>query len=121
MRRQIQETVRSIKKLPVIKRHIENSIHEWSSSKEHYNAANGMRASKMAQERILFSARERESNTKKNIEYIIKSEPDALHAMNLYRLLTKNWAEYPNAYKICSKIPKNKEKRLMDILYNTKK
>ena len=106
--------------MPAIKRHIENSIQEWSSGKEEQSAVNGVRASKMAQERILFSARERETNAKKNIEYIIKSEPDALHAMNLYRLLSKNWAEYPNAYKICSRIPKNKQKRLNDILHYKK-
>lgn len=35
-----------------------------------------------------------------NLDKIIKCEPDALHAMNLHRLLTKNWTEYPNAYRI---------------------
>lgn len=50
------------------------------------------------------------------IDKIIKWEPDALHAMNLSKLLTKNWTEYPHAYRIWSKISKSKRKRLQEIL-----
>lgn len=51
-----------------------------------------------------------------DIDKIIKWEPDALHAVNLSKLLKKNWTEYPKAYKIWSKIPKSKRKRLQEIL-----
>jgi len=44
--------------------------------------------------------KDKEIEAEKNIDYLIKSEKDALHAMNLHRLLTKNWIEYPNSYRI---------------------
>ncbi len=57
-----------------------------------------------------------ESNFNDEVEFLIKTEKDALHAMNLSRLLTKNWVEYPNSYKICSKIPDRAKARVQDIL-----
>ena len=42
----------------------------------------------------------------KKIEDLIKVQTDAIHATNLERLLTKKWSEYPNSYKIESKIKK---------------
>ena len=50
------------------------------------------------------------------IEFLIKTEKDALHAMNLNRLLTKNWVEYPNSYKICSSLTDKHKVRIQDIL-----
>ena len=57
-----------------------------------------------------------EAGLNDEIYYMIKMEKDALHAMNLSRLLTKNWIEYQNSYKICSRIPAKDQKRVMDIL-----
>jgi len=33
-----------------------------------------------------------------SLDYMIKNENDALHAMNLHRLLTKNFFEYDNSF-----------------------
>lgn len=32
--------------------------------------------------------------------------PNAIHATNLERLLTKKWSEYPNSYHVMTKIQK---------------
>ena len=50
------------------------------------------------------------------LKKFLENEPNACHASNLYRLLTKKWTEEPNAYKICSKISPKKEKRIKEIL-----
>lgn len=99
--------------------------------KRNKGAILGAVGSNEARKRLIVKSQRKKHNLKKNIgifsalinsdnfiflDHIIKCEPDALHAMNLYRLLTKNWTEYPNAYKICSKIPKRKVKRLQEIL-----
>ncbi len=51
-----------------------------------------------------------------DINLLIKNEKDALHAMNLHRLLSKHWIEYPNSYRICSSIKEKDERRLKNIL-----
>jgi hypothetical protein len=55
-----------------------------------------------------------------SIDFLIKSEKDALHAMNLHRLLTKNWVEYPNSYRVCTNLGIKDEKRLQDILNDSR-
>lgn len=50
------------------------------------------------------------------LKKFLENEPNACHASNLYRLLTKRWTEEPNAFKICSKISPKKEKRIKEIL-----
>lgn len=51
---------------------------------------------------------------------MIKSEKDALHAINLNRLLTKNWVEIPHSYKIMSQLSEKDNKRLDNILNNNR-
>lgn len=50
------------------------------------------------------------------LKKFIENEPNACHATNLYRLLTKKWSENTNSYKICSRLTPKKEKRIKDIL-----
>lgn len=52
----------------------------------------------------------------KLLQKFISNEPNACHASNLYRLLTKKWNENPNSYKICSKLTPKKQKRIKEIL-----
>lgn len=47
---------------------------------------------------------------------MIKQEKDALHAMTLHRLLTKKWSEYPNSYKVMSKIRQKQTFRLNELM-----
>jgi len=49
-------------------------------------------------------------------DYLVKTEKDALHAMNLSKLLSKSWIEYPNAYRVCSNIREKDQKRVKEIL-----
>lgn len=42
------------------------------------------------------------------LKKFLENEPNACHASNLYRLLTKRWTEEPNAYKVCSKLTPKK-------------
>ena len=58
----------------------------------------------------------REVCSDESVDFLIKSEKDALHAMNLHRLLTKSWVEYPNSYKVCSKLKDKDQVRLQGIL-----
>ena len=51
---------------------------------------------------------------------MIKSEKDALHAMNLSRLLTNNWVDMPHCYKIVSKLREKDDRRLDEILKNNR-
>ena len=51
---------------------------------------------------------------------MIECEKDALHAINLNRLLSKNWVELPQSYKILSKLKGRDNKRVDDILRNNR-
>lgn len=103
---------------------MEATLQEWNLQKEKKGALLGAAGSIEARKRLIFKQKKLNQFTQKKIgifcyftlDEIIRNEPDALHAMNLHRLLTKNWTEYPKAYKICSKIPKSKQKRLKEIL-----
>ena len=71
-----------------------------------------MKGAQDARERLHQSYVMNEIGKEENINLLIKNEKDALHAMNLSRLLTKNWAEFPNSYRICTQLKNRDEKRL---------
>jgi hypothetical protein len=58
-----------------------------------------------------------EEDYQSELEKLIKNEPNACHASNIYRLLNKNWVEYKNAYKVKTKLTPRKTKKLESILY----
>jgi len=63
-------------------------------------------AAEAAKQRLWENARNKSLKMKHGIDWILKSEPDALHANNLQRMLTKHWSEYLGSHiKIESKIP----------------
>jgi hypothetical protein len=45
---------------------------------------------------------------KRGLNYLIKAEPSALHATNLYKLLSKKWVDYKDSYVIVSKLSSKK-------------
>jgi hypothetical protein len=49
---------------------------------------------------------------------MILSQKDAIHATNLEKLLTKKWSEYPNSYRILTKIEKfsKREERVNNLM-----
>lgn len=84
------------------------------------SAESGLKASQAARSRLHEIDRSREIGQEKEIDFLIKSEKDALHAMNLHRLLTKNWAEYPNSYRIQTKLKDKDNQRLKNILQDNR-
>ena len=102
LRKQINDAVKEIRTSPRIRRHVENTLKEWKIAREQMSAEQGLKGSYEAKQRIYSKLKLGEEDLNENIDYIIKTEKDALHAMNLHRLLTKQWIEYPNSYRICS-------------------
>ncbi len=99
---------------------MEQALEEWKSAREQASAEMGYRKSFEAKRRLLLRSRVKERNLDDNIDFLIKSEKDALHAMNLHRLLTKNWIEHDNAYRVCSQIKESQESRLQNILQDNR-
>ncbi len=75
-----------------------------------------MRGAQKARFDIHTFYKKKEEHQEELLKKFIENEPNACHANNLYRLLTKKWHENTNSYKICSKINAKNEKRIKDIL-----
>ena len=66
--------------------------------------------------RLRSTYKQREDLIQNNLNDIILNEPDALHATNLYYLLNKRWLEYPNSYKLTTKLSPRDDRRIKDLL-----
>jgi len=104
------------KQLPSISKKVENTIYRLGNSMEESQAQKGFEGSEAAKLRISKIAKDNEITLQKNLDFIIKTEKDALQATNLYRLLSKDWMEYKNSYKLMSKITPKMERRLREIV-----
>jgi len=93
---------------------------EWKSKREMVSAEAGLRGSQQARKRLQNMQKGKEFSDEEYINKLIKNEKDALHAMNLHRLLTKSWAEYDNSYRIMSKLSHHDQARLKDILQDNR-
>ena len=69
----------------------------------------GLRGARLAREGIRSYNKRIEQNKEEMLRKFIEFEPRACHATILQNLLTKQWSEELNAYKILSKITPKKE------------
>lgn len=95
-------------------------MNEFKAVKEEFSEEAAFEAVRKAKSRITSRERQLEEDKQKEIEYMIKNERDALHAINLNRLLQKSWLELPNAYKIMSKLKDSDNTRLDALLLNNR-
>jgi hypothetical protein len=67
-----------------------------------------MIATANARKRVRDHFKDKADKEESGIEELIKRQsdlmPNAIHATNLERLLTKKWSEYPNSYHVMTKI-----------------
>lgn len=91
-------------------------MEKWQTDREFDAAHSGVQGSIRARHEIKAFNRKQEEEQEALLKKFLENEPNACHASNLYRLLTKKWTEEPNAYKVCSKITPKKEKRIKEIL-----
>ena len=87
-------------KLPKLKQQVEQTFQEMNMMQTKKDTLQATIGSIEARKRLMLKNRRNKEQMDKNIEKIIKCEPDALHAVNLSKLLKKNWTEYPRAYRI---------------------
>jgi hypothetical protein len=79
-----------------------------------------MEGSQKARHDIKSFLKRKEEHEDALLQKFIENEPNACHATNLERLLTKKWNEDPSSYKICSKLTPRKAKRVKDILVDNR-
>jgi hypothetical protein len=100
-----------------VKNQVETSLRSYKLNQEADSAQNGLLGSQRAKERLLRKMRNQEKYIEDSLDFMIKNESDALHAMNLHKLLTKNIFEVKNSYQVMSNIKTDQEKkRLNDLL-----
>lgn len=115
-RNQLQETVRIIEKLPKLRNTVLMKMSQWQNDREERAAQAGLHGAKLSRDCIKEYNRKLEEEKETLLKKFIENEPNACHASNLYRLLTKKWTEEANAWKIQSKLTPKKEKRIKVLL-----
>ncbi|CDW85869.1 UNKNOWN [Stylonychia lemnae] len=115
-KQQVQQTVKLLQKLPTLKKTIQSKMMKWQDDREEDAAKQGIEGAVKARMDIKAFYRRKEEEREALLKKFLENEPNACHASNLYRLLTKRWTEEPNAYKVCSKLTPKKQKRIRDIL-----
>ena len=102
--------------MPQLKKTVQSKLSQWQVDKEYDGAQAGVQGSIKARQDIKAYNKKKEEEEETMLQKFLENEPNACHASNLYRLLTKKWTEEPNAYKICSKLTPKKQKRIKEIL-----
>jgi len=112
---EIQKTVIEANQDAVFKSKLEADLRSWKNSKSELHSLE--RGSDGARKRLAQKAKRHQEYLDESLQYMIQNENDALHAMNLNRLLTKNFFEYENSFKVLSNIKTAAEqKRLRRLL-----
>jgi hypothetical protein len=118
-RKEMQETITNLKRMPGFKNKVWETVTGLHQQYEQEKGEKGVRAGEVARERLLLKQQQVEQDTGKGLEKLIQetAETSALQAINLSRLLRRNWSEEKNAYVIMSNIRSERQsRRLMHLL-----
>ena len=117
-RKDMQETITNLKRMPGFKNKVWETVTGLHNQYEQEKGEKGVRAGEVARDRLLLKQQQQEQDTGRGLEKLIQetAETSALQAINLSRLLRRNWSEEKNAYVIMSNIRSERQSRRLQYL-----
>ena len=114
----MQETITNLKRMPGFKNKVWETVTGLHNQYEQEKGEKGVRAGEVARDRLLLKQQQQEQDTGRGLEKLIQetAETSALQAINLSRLLRRNWSEEKNAYVIMSNIRSERQSRRLQYL-----